>query len=89
MCCIAVPGAAVEGVVVSEVCPVGGLLVIWCPPNSRLLGGPVEDVQYMLSYSAEGGGFRGNSTFSYNASLSVSQYTKYCTPCPLTELAPS
>jgi hypothetical protein len=72
-----VPSAAVEGLVVMEVCPAGGLMVQWSAPDSRLLGGPVEDVQYVLSYSPQGGS-PSSSTFSYNTSLMVSTNSEYC-----------
>lgn len=73
VCCIIVPDAPVDGLVVMEVCPAGGLLVQWRSPDARLLGGPVEEVDYVLSYSVQEDGIPVNITFSYNASLSVSQ----------------
>lgn len=71
--CILVPGASVDGLVVMEVCP-DGLTMEWRSPNPRLLGGPVEEVDYVLtSTSSPQDSVPVTATFSYDSSLTVSQ----------------
>ena len=65
-----VPSAVVESVEVVEVCPV--LRVEWLTPDPQLLGGPEEQVAYVLTYTATEGGVSGMQTFSFSSSLMVS-----------------
>lgn len=60
----------VLNVEVVEVCPV--LVVQWLTPDPSLLGGPEDQVDYVLAYTATEGGVNGTLTFSYNSSVTVS-----------------
>lgn len=64
---------------VVEVCPV--LRVEWLPPNPLLLGGPEEEVSYVISY-APPGGIPVSETFLYTSSVTVRRIT----PRPYTVL---
>lgn len=67
MCCT-VPLAVVSNVRVVEVCP--ALRIEWSLPDPRLLGGPEEEVFYVVSY-APAGGIPTVEEFPYNSSVMV------------------
>lgn len=66
-----VPSALLVGVRVAEVCP--ALRLQWTLPDPQLLGGPEDEVFYVISYNRTGaGGVRTNRSFGYNSSVTVS-----------------
>lgn len=72
LCCIlcsVVPGVVIEGLSVAAVCPSVGLRVEWSVQNPGLLGGPEQQVSYVLSSTSAPA-----STFPYNPLLTVRYY---------------
>ena len=70
-----VPTEDVGELVAMEICPSGGLSVQWEPPNPHLLRGPVEEIQYQLSFYPVSSPTEQERTlnFSYTPSKNVSQ----------------
>lgn len=66
-----VPGAVVEGLRAEVVCP-ATLQLLWRPVDATLLGGPENEIVYVVTFTASGSQSR-NQTFTYNSSLTVSQ----------------
>lgn len=64
------PQAVLEVTDVMEICP-SGLLIRWTPPHPTLLGGPEDQVEYVLTFMAEGTPVA-NVTFPFDPMLTVS-----------------